>query len=158
MDDPVVCVPTIRPFLLLVFREIEGHKQGHSLRRKNLLNATFTIIDLMQTSWPDNDLIYQYFYLSSWLKRIWTLIFMILGLYLSKRINQKTPNNSKCKTICFFDWNISRILKGIRGHLFWLFLKNNFRIISRRNAIGRIPVGKIQQNKADGFTYNPFPS
>ena len=34
MDDPVVCVPTIRPFLLLVFREIEGHKQGHGLRRK----------------------------------------------------------------------------------------------------------------------------
>ena len=52
----ILCVPTIRPFLL-VFREIEGHNQGHGLRRKNLLNALSTIIDLMQTLWPDNDLI-----------------------------------------------------------------------------------------------------
>ena len=75
----ILCVPTIRPFLL-VFREIEGHNQGHGLRRKNLLNALSTIIDLMQTSWPDNDLIYQYFYLSSWLKRILIIIFVISGL------------------------------------------------------------------------------
>ena len=54
----ILCVPTIRPFLL-VFREIEGHNQGHGLRRKNLLNALSTIIDLMQTLWPDNDLILQ---------------------------------------------------------------------------------------------------
>ena len=122
MDDPVVCVPTIRPFLLLVFREIEGHKQGHSLRRKNLLNATSTIIDLMQTLWPDNDLIYQYFYISSWLKRIWTLIlFMILGLYLSKRINKKLQITQNVKPSAFLMRIFQEFLKEFVAIYFGYF-------------------------------------